>query len=380
MTNHRRTALVAAGLALALVAPAQAAFPGKNGRLVYYEGNDVRVADADPGTDDGQVIVTDAYDGRWSPDGTRIVVTVDAPGGAEPQIAVARADGTGLDTLTTTTGLASARADWSPDATRFVFDRYNADQTGSHLMVMNSDGSNVRSLTPLAVGQYDYFAVWSPDGRTIAFTSDDGLGDIDLALIDPDGTDRRPFAATGLPEDHAAWSPDSTRIAYTVDSDVYIKAVAGGDPVLIASDARTPEWSPDGVWIIYTASRTLTAGPATQGLFARRADGTGGEVPISAEPAESVAWQPRCNLRGTSKANTLTGTAKAELICGLGGNDTIDGKGGNDIVFAGGGNDRVKGGPGRDVLVGQQGNDTLDGGRGTDLCVQGPGTGPRISC
>lgn len=380
MRIHRRRVLVIALLAVAVAAPAQAAFPGKNGRLVTFAGSDVSVVDADPDTTDSQVIVPDAYDGRWSPDGTRILVTIAANGPTKDQVAVVKPDGTGLRVLTTTTDQASARADWSPDATRIVFDQYNETATGEYLVVMNSDGSDVHAITSLVVGAYDYSAVWSPDGRTIAFTADDGAGNTDIELVNPDGTNRRDFAATGFSEDYAAWSPDSTRIAYGVDSDVYVKALAGGSPVLVANAASKPEWSPDGTWIIYTATRTLTAGPGTQGVFARRADGTGGEVLISAEPAESVSWQPRCNLKGNAKANTLTGTSKGELICGFGGADTIDGKGGNDIVFAGGGDDRVKGGPGRDVLVGQQGNDRLDGGTGKDRCVQGPGSGALTSC
>lgn len=380
MTIHRRRVPVIALLALAIAAPAQAAFPGKNGRLVYFEGSDVLVADADPDTLDGHVVVAGAYDGRWSPDGTRLLVTIAGDGGAtKDTVAVVKPDGSGLDVLTTDE-LVSARADWSPDATRIVFDQYTPDQGAEYLVVMNSDGSHVRGITEPIDGHYDYSAVWSPDGRAIAFTSEDGSGGRDIELIAPDGTNRRPFAATGFDEDYAAWSPDSTRIAFNVDGDVYVKALGDADPTLVANGAIKPEWSPDGTWIIYTATRTLTAGLSTQGVFARRADGTGVERLISAEPAESVSWQPRCNLKGNAKANTLNGTAKAELLCGFGGADVIDGKGGNDIVFAGGGDDRVKGGPGRDVLVGQQGDDRLDGGTGKDLCVQGPGSGSRISC
>ena len=379
MTIRRRHALTIALLAVAIAAPAQAGFPGKNGKLLYLDGRDLRVADADPDTTDGTVVVPDAYDGRWSPDGTRIVLTVNETDVAKPQVAIANADGTGLHVLTTVADQESARADWSPDGGRIVFDRYNTAGTAERIVIMNSDGSNVHAITPFVVDSYDYSPVWSPDGRTIAFTAS-VPGDSDIELIDPDGTNRRPFAASAGSEDYAAWSPDSTRIAYTVGSDVYVKPLTGGPAVLVAPGAGRPEWSPDGIWLIYPAVRVVTAGPATLGLFARHADGSGDEVLISAEIADQVSWQPRCNLKGNSKANTLTGTAKSELICGFGGIDTIDGKGGNDIVFAGGGNDKVKGGPGRDVLVGQQGNDRLDGGTGKDLCVQGPGSGTLTSC
>jgi hypothetical protein len=378
MSTRRRIALLATLLALTVAAPAEAGSPGKNGKLVYQSGGDLAVSDTNAATDDEVFIVPNATEPSWSADGKRLVMGVPAFGQTKPQIAVANANGSGFKVLTTTKNQESGRASWAPDGTRIVFDRYNAADSLERIVTMKADGGGITPITSPAVGEFHFFPAWSPDGRTIAFAVSIGA-ETDIQLVDPDGTDRRPFLSTSARESAPAWSPDSTRIAYELDGGISAKPVAGGPAIVITSAGESPEWSPDGVWVLYQAARILPAGPATLGIYASRADGSGDEVLLAAGGIDG-SWQPLCNLKGNAKANTLTGTSKPELVCGKGGKDTIDGKGGNDIIFAGAGNDTVKGGPGNDVLVGEQGDDRLDGGTSTDICIQGPGSGTLISC
>src|SRR5450631_581454 len=58
----------------------------------------------------------------------------------------------------------------APDPQRIVFARVfpNAGQIG--LFIADADGNNERPLVGL--GEIDYDPVWSPDGRSIVFTSD----------------------------------------------------------------------------------------------------------------------------------------------------------------------------------------------------------------
>jgi hypothetical protein len=93
-------------------------------------------------------VVVAAYGPRWSPDGTRIAFygysaggVDDFNGGANYDIYVMNADGTGLTNLTTSpddigTGFSQGSPTWSPDGTKIA---YGGDDG---LYVMNADGSN----------------------------------------------------------------------------------------------------------------------------------------------------------------------------------------------------------------------------------------------
>ena len=59
----------------------------------------------------------------------------------------------------------------------------------------------------------DLFPRWSPDGASIAFTSDRD-GDLEIYLIAPDGSDVRQLTDDDGDEWLPAWSPDGTQIAY----------------------------------------------------------------------------------------------------------------------------------------------------------------------
>jgi len=382
MTSPRRVALLTGLLAfaLAVVAPAHAATPGKNGKLVYQtSGGDVVVGSALPEVDDEVLVRAEAEDPRWSSDGTWIVLTIRGVGDTESQVARIRPDGTGFDRLTTTDTLDSGRAAFSPDGIRIVFDRYNLAGDRERIMIMNADGTGLRPLTSPGQGEYDYSPVFSPDGRTIAFVSE-VPGAMDIHLMSSDGTNRRPFVSSASHEDRPAWSPDGTRIAYEHANDIVVKPITGGPFITIAESSTRPEWSPDGRWIIYTATRTKVAGLSSEAIHRRRSDGTGEEVRIRDMGTLYATWQPLCNLKGNDSGNTLVGTPKSELLCGKGGRDTIRGRGGVDIILGGPGGDLLLGGVGNDVLVGQQGNDRFDGGNGKDRCVQGPGSGSRVAC
>jgi Tol biopolymer transport system component len=75
----------------------------------------------------------------------------------------------------------------------------------------------------------DYFPVWSPDGSRIAFVSVRNGIDLNLYIMDSDGTSERALA----PDDYAMaaplWSPDGDRIAIVVNQQVCIITVDGED-------------------------------------------------------------------------------------------------------------------------------------------------------
>ncbi len=104
---------------------------------------------------------------------------------------------------------------------------------------------------------------FSPDGRTVAFTST-RLGWPAIWLSQP----RRVGSAAADPpgEEGAwpgdvAWSPDGQWIAYAeigLQADIHVISVLGGVPRRFTFDPaedREPAWSPDGQWIYFVSRR-----------------------------------------------------------------------------------------------------------------------------
>ena len=83
--------------------------------------------------------------------------------------------------------VAGIRAATIGDVSKIVFARVfpNAGQVG--LFIAAADGSYERPLVGL--GEIDYDPVWSPDGRSIVFTSD-RAGSAELFRVNADGTGR----------------------------------------------------------------------------------------------------------------------------------------------------------------------------------------------
>jgi TolB protein len=118
----------------------------------------------------------------------------------DSEIYLVNPDGTGLVRITDTPALDASPA-WSPDGRQLLFVRDGG------FMVMNADGSDVRSL---GVGGRN--PTWSPDGNRIAF---DGFGG-NIWVMNADGSDLRKVTDSTEPawSYGPTWSPDSRRIAF----------------------------------------------------------------------------------------------------------------------------------------------------------------------
>jgi dipeptidyl aminopeptidase/acylaminoacyl peptidase len=160
--------LVSAGaLMLASTKPAEAAFPGSNGKIYFYHNASSSVWSMNPdGTGKTELLGTDSVDSETnpavSPDGARIAYVY-----ANNDIHVMNADGGGVKRITTD-GNDNQDPAWSPDNKRIVFSGRGA-QNKPDLFVVNSDGTGRRNLTNTPnISESD--PAWSPDGSQIAYT------------------------------------------------------------------------------------------------------------------------------------------------------------------------------------------------------------------
>jgi TolB protein len=146
---------------------------------------------------------------------------------------------------------------WSPDGRRIAF--YSERDGTRQIYVMDSNGKNVRRVT----GRYpvNEDPGWSPDGKRLCFWAKDGKGaPEDIFIIKGDGTGminvtHSKKGTRRVPE----WSPDGTTIAFTSDRylshQVYTIDTAGKNEKRLTSNPRgacRPRWSPDGRRIAYS--------------------------------------------------------------------------------------------------------------------------------
>ena len=139
----------------------------------------------------------------------------------------------------------------SPTGTRAIFD------FRGEIVTVPGEKGDVRNLTN-SPSVHDRFPAWSPDGRSVAWFSDEG-GEYQLRIAAQDGkgeTRAIKVAGEGFYRD-PVWSPDSQRIAYLDNAlTVYWLDVKSGVSKKVASQPIygpvilvSYSWSPDSKWL-----------------------------------------------------------------------------------------------------------------------------------
>jgi len=240
------------------------------------------------------------YQAAWSPNGSRLAFVPFGSdcGGAPSQsvICVMNADGTGIVGLPISTTSARVGMSWSPDGSKIAFIgsdglyTVNVDGTGSSLLVSN-----------VGVGSPS-FPAWSPDGSRIAFDCLVEIGNIDVCVVNADGTGLTRLTTDPANDDRPSWKPDGSKIAfattrYGLDGNgnpTVAVMNADGSGVAPIGKGDAPAWSPDGGRISALAYANCDPDFGCDfWLMVMRADGTDSRfLSAAVYIGDTPAWRP----------------------------------------------------------------------------------------
>ena len=159
--------------------------------------------------------------------------------------------------LAKTSGVHERDAVWSPDGKWIA---YNSDVTGENeLYVRSQDGKGQPQQLTNAADTYYYQAIWSPDSKKLLWADRRQR----LRYVDVGSK-----AVTEVDQDKYGeiqgydWSPDSQWIVFEAvrnsQSFLYVMRTSGGSWILITEGKHwddKPLWSPDGKTIYYLSER-----------------------------------------------------------------------------------------------------------------------------
>jgi len=214
-----------------------------------------------------------------SRDGTLVYVTTPQNGSGNELVWIDRKGGATLAMET--------RASWadpriSPDGRKVLVRK---SMTSCELWIYDIERT---SLARVSQGGDNHDAIWSPDGRQIAFERISDGGKLMVQRVD--GTDTK-GSERGRPQ---SWVAAGNLMAYTVSgrgtsTDIWVRSMdAGGvaQPFVTTTfDETTPAISPDGKWIAYTSNQS-----GTPEVFVRRYPDTGSVWQVSVNGGQSPMW------------------------------------------------------------------------------------------
>ena len=194
---------------------------------------------------------TSGYD--VAPDGSRAVV------GARGDVFTVPAKHGPTRNLTQTPGVHERDPAWSPDG-RWI--AYVSDQSGeAEIWIRPQDGSGEPRPLTFGADTYKYGVLWSPDSKRIAWTDKKNR----LQFVDVDSKEVFPVAqAKAFEIRDYVWAPDSQWLAYTMPEDrrfpnIYLYSVASKQAIQVTDgwfDVGDPAFSTDGKYLFFVSERS----------------------------------------------------------------------------------------------------------------------------
>jgi len=220
---------------------------------------------------------------------SRIVFVCIGDDWLDTEICTVGPDGRRLRNLTKTPGIAEHLPIWSPDRTKIAFKKWKE----KWILLMDSDGRNVKAMEGISSEFPSDGYAWSPDGRKIVSSV---AWYFSLYDVETGKEERVQVPDAGF-IGNFAWSPDGQRLAFEFwkprgipeTTDICVINVDGSgfsELTRHPGNDRYPAWSPDGQQIAFYSDRNRRGG-----IFLMNADGSrvrkltdGGE--------ERPSWSP----------------------------------------------------------------------------------------
>ena len=196
----------------------------------------------------------------WSPDSRAVAYSSwrkVATGGA-PDIYIQRIFQGILENPTKGRGETNMQPSFSPDGTRIAFSSNRFDNN-LEIYVMNVDGSGLRRLTNHSAA--DAVPTWAPNGQQIAFTSDRSGSAQIYIMSATDGSNLRRISFETTAES-ASWSPGGGEIAFSARTgagyDIKSFDLSTGETRTLTygeGSNESPAFSPNGRHIAFMSTR-----------------------------------------------------------------------------------------------------------------------------
>lgn len=192
---------------------------------------------------------------------------------------------------------------WSPDGRSIVYTSY---RTGVPDILISNIYAGTMETPTKSVGQ-NWLPVFSPDGKKIAFTSNRD-GNPELYVMNRDGSDVRRLTNNPEIDTTPTWSPTGTQIAFTSGRSgtpqIYVVGVDGAGLRRVSQEsyADRPTWSPAPYNEIAFSARS---GPGFDIRVLNIGTGETRQITFGEGTNESPAWSP--NGRHLAFSSTRAG-------------------------------------------------------------------------
>lgn len=283
--------------------PASASPRGVNGQIAYdrtnFAAGDQAVFTANPDGSHEQQLAANTCCASWSHGGSKLSIPYLTDDG-RIGTATVNADGSGYRELpindpTLNVGCGGA---WYPTDASLAcqgWDDSNPARNGIFTL-SSADGSNLTRLTTNPLGGNDEIGAYSPDGNRVVFLRTDQNGDgVGLFVVNTNGTNLRQITPPGTliqSGNDGDWSPQGNEIIFsrhvTADArgsiwvihadgsglrEINVQGLACGGSVFASNGfgCHAPHWSPDGKKIIFAGNSPTTG----VNIYTVNADGSG---------------------------------------------------------------------------------------------------------
>ena len=236
---------------------------------------------------------TDLWDVVLSPDGTQLAyIAYDEV--RLQQVFVINTDGTGKKKLTEDANKKWGLA-WGKDKIAYIsFGNGGLEK----IFVINPDGTGNAQLIPDNTRQGNAFSdkppawaapSWSPDGKSLVYTSLDEKTNQKIYQVSADGTGKRQVFDDTFRQWSPAFSPDGKNIVYVsyppekYKEELFIVDIAGTARKQLTFDEikkNYPVWGPDGTIVFVSYENVTSSG---EKLFAISQDGTNKRLLINTD-------------------------------------------------------------------------------------------------